>query len=286
MSANEASLLVLGAGGRIGRLLRSVWSERIPVLWHSRRPEVGFESCDVLANPDKLVELTRGCTAVLCLAGVTEQRNRKTGACFQDNSLLAQAAIVAAQVSGCPRVLLTSSAAVYGRAGGLLSEETPGVEVSQYGESKLEMEIAGAALGQASGVEVCSLRLGNLAGADAILGAWQPRFCLDTFDDGQTPQRSYLGVLFLADVIQRLVTLADVPSVVNVAQPGLVSMGALLDAAGLRWSSRPAPSHAIRVVHMSTELLETALGKALPLASPIDLVEDWQRATAVPEGVR
>lgn len=146
------------------------------------------------------------------------------------------------------------------------------------------MEKVGAALARATGIEVCSLRIGNLAGADAVLGGWKPGFELDTFEDGQTPQRSYLGFRVLARIIQRLAIAPHLPQVLNVAQPGLISMGDLLDTAGLQWRERPAPPAAVKSVHLSTDLLEQTLNEPLPLASPGRLTEEWRRMMALPVG--
>lgn len=284
MNGPAAPLLVLGAGGRVGRRLRSVWPVAIPARWHSRRPQSGCEHCDLLSEPDQLARMADGCAAILCLAGVTDRSHGKNGAAYDENSRLAQAAIIAAQRSGCPRVLLSSSAAVYGRAGGVLFEGNTGKDLSRYGLAKREMEEVGTALAEATCVNVCSLRIGNIAGADAILGGWHLGFALDVFDDGRTPQRSYLGFRVLADIVQDLMIAANLPPALNVAQPGLMAMGDLLDAAGLPWRKRKAQADAIKTVHLSTNLLERTLKRPVPGASPDTLAEEWRLMEAAPAG--
>lgn len=118
MTKTAAPLLALGAGGVVGRHLRAVWPESVPVRWHSRKAQQGFEHCDLLAEPKRLDQLVQGCAAIVCLAGVTERYHREVGAAYEENSRLAQAAIVAAHNGKCPRVLLSSSAAVYGQKSG------------------------------------------------------------------------------------------------------------------------------------------------------------------------
>ena len=109
-------------------------------------------------------------------------------------------------------------------------------------------------------------------------------FALDTFDDGQTPQRSYLGFRALADIVQDLTIAARVPPVLNVAQPGLIAMGDLLDAAGLPWRKRLAQADVIKTVHLSTDLLERTLKRPLPITSPATLAEEWRLMEAAPAG--
>jgi nucleoside-diphosphate-sugar epimerase len=60
--------------------------------------------------------------AAICLAGATIGSARE----MQLNVTLAVRVLDAAQAAGAGRVILFFSAAVYGRASGLLSEDTPG----------------------------------------------------------------------------------------------------------------------------------------------------------------
>lgn len=247
----------MGAGGRIGALLRRHWPARAAV-WQSRDALPGAVRLDPLTEPEALARAARGCGAVLCLAGITR------GAGMAANVTLARAAVRAAAQAGAGttgaetgtvRVLLCSSAAVYGRAGGVLEETRAPAPETAYGAAKAEMEAAGAALGAELGVATTSLRIGNVAGADAILGGWREGFTLDRFADGRTPRRSYIGPVTLARVLWELSQAADLPEVLNVAQPGVVEMGALLDAAGLAWTPRPAPESAIAEVALDVARL-------------------------------
>ncbi|MGA9409267.1 MAG: NAD(P)-dependent oxidoreductase [Roseobacter sp.] len=277
MTREKGPLLILGATGRLGGLVRSVWPQDTPTLWQSRMPQDGYVACDILEDANGLAHLMEGARAVVCLAGVTDKHARDTGASLRDNSRLAQATVQAAARGGVPRVFLASSAAVYGRAQSPLTEETIGTDPSPYGQAKHEMEQAACALGDAQGVEVCNLRIGNVAGADAILGDWHPGFMLDTFADGATPRRSYIGPVSLAKVIVALSSAKNSESCLNVAAPGAIAMGDLLDAAGLNWVPRIAPEHAIDCVMLETSKLDRYLNLPRDAATASRLVAEWKR---------
>lgn len=275
----QPKLLVLGASGRIGAILRRFWSFE-QVIWQTRGadaganpgadPGSGWTRLDPLAQPDALAAAAAGCQAILCLAGAVPGR----GGDLADNTRLAEAAVRAGAGSGA-RVFLASSAAVYGAQAGVLAEEADLTPVSDYGKAKAAMERRGAAMAAELGVPVCALRIGNIAGVDAILGGWRPGFTLDQFPDGCTPRRSYIGVATLARVLGEVMVAQDLPPALNIAAPGLVEMGALLDAADLAWAPRPAADNAIKQVCLSTRAL--ARFSALESASPQALVQEWQQ---------
>jgi len=278
VTGHKGPLLVLGATGSLGRLMRAVWPHDTPTLWQSRRPQTGYVACDILKDADRLAQIMEGARAVVCLAGVTGARARQTGASLRDNSLLAQATVQAAARSGVPRVFLASSAAVYGRAQSPLHERTIGTALSPYGQAKYEMEQAACALGDAQGVQVCNLRIGNVAGADAILGEWQQDFALDTFADGSTPRRSYIGPESLAKVIVTLSSAQSTQRYLNVASPRATAMGDLLDAAGLGWTSRAATPQSIACVMLDTGTLQGYMRLSEDTSRASELVAEWRRA--------
>lgn len=276
-------VLVLGAAGRIGALLRACWPEG-QGLWQARRAQAGpgWMIADPLADPAALARAAAGCDAVLCLAGVTPAAAAR-GAEYHLNTALALAAVRAGAEAGA-RVLLASSAAVYGRAAGPLREEDALAPVSEYGRAKAAMEEAALTLGAELGIRVCALRIGNIAGLDAALGGWRPGFVLDRFADGRTPVRSYIGPVTLARLLGELAG-AELPEILpeflNVAAPGAVEMGALLEAAGLDWTPRAAGPGAIPEVVFDL----ARLARAVPLdaATPESLVAEWRK---VPDQIR
>lgn len=290
-------VLVLGATGRIGGILRRCWPEMVPnlapdlapglhVVWQTRgTPPAGWLGLDPLADPQALAAAVGAADVVLCLAGVTPAAAAK-GADMADNSALAQAVIRAAgqgRASAYPRVFLASSAAVYGRDPGPLEDSRPPqtlTPVAPYGEAKVRMEMDAQKLGEKLGVPVCALRIGNVAGADAILGGWRPGFRLDRFADGRTPRRSYIGPRTLARVLADLIragnTTRDLPPAINIACPGSIEMGDLLDAAVLAWSAQNAPNFAIPEVQLSTSAIETFTRFSEVECQAQGMVEQWR----------
>jgi nucleoside-diphosphate-sugar epimerase len=233
---------------------------------------VGF---DVLEDLDALTVTARDAQAILCLSGVTPAHAQRTGDGMHLNSELALAAVRGAERAAVPRVFLASSAAVYGHATGLLDEEIQCEPVSEYGKSKLEMESVALARGVERGVEVCCLRIGNVAGADAILGGWRDGFALDRLPDGTTPRRSYIGPKSLAKALHALTFAKQVPAHVNVAAPGTVEMGAILDAAALPWNPRNAGSEVIAEVSLATGRLSQHITLDPEASTPAGLVAEW-----------
>ncbi|MCB1365402.1 MAG: NAD-dependent epimerase/dehydratase family protein [Rhodobacteraceae bacterium] len=275
-------VLVMGATGRIGGILRRVWGaggSGDRVLWQSRAPAPGpgWVSLDPLAEPGALARAAAGTEAILCLSGVVPAR-AAAGADMADNTALALAAVRAGAEAGAA-VLLASSAAVYGDCSEVLRETGALAPVSDYGRAKAAMEARAIALGAARGVAVTALRIGNVAGVDAALGGWRPGFRLDRFADGRTPRRSYIGPATLARVLGDLAAAAagggaPLPRALNVAAPGTVEMGALLDAAGLAWTPRPAPPGAIPEVVLDVSALRGFTALTARDSLPRNLVDE------------
>ncbi|MBY6141008.1 NAD-dependent epimerase/dehydratase family protein [Leisingera daeponensis] len=272
------AVLVLGATGRIGRLLQLCPPEGLALRLQARRaqaaagkPDAGWRLFDPLEDPAALARAATGAAAVLCLAGPVPGRGAGEMA---DHIRLGEAAVRAGAGAGA-RVLLASSAAVYGAGSGLLAEDAPLHPASAYGAAKAEMEARAAALGAELGVPVCSLRIGNTAGFDAILGGWRPGFSLDRFADGATPRRSYIGARSLAQVLGALLQRPALPPALNVAQPGTVEMAALLQAAGLPFAARPAPGTAIPEVALDVSRLQALLPVPLAPADAAQLAAEW-----------
>jgi nucleoside-diphosphate-sugar epimerase len=260
ISATSPRPLVLGASGRIGTAFRhlttgGLWPGK-PPLWQVRdKAGVGTDAViwDILATPPPEMKSFRG---IICLAGVV-------GGDLALNTDLALAAIdLARKIKGGP-VLLTSTAAVYGRTDGPVDEDAICAPVSPYGQAKLAMERAVAqhlrALGPAA-PPCCILRIGNVAGADMLLRAARTGpVVLDQFADGQGPVRSYVGMVRLARIMMQLIGMPagqeTVPPVLNIADPVPIRMTDLLQAAGIAWSWQSAPASAVPLVALTTRRL-------------------------------
>lgn len=270
----NSAAVVLGATGRIGRLIQLCPPDGLHLRLQARSVQGApgdWHILDPLADAQMLARLAEGAGTILCLAGPVPGRGPGD---LQDHIRLAAAAVRAGAASGA-RVLLASSAAVYGAQAGLLDEEAPLRPANAYGQAKAEMEMRAAALGAELGVPVCSLRIGNIAGLDAILGGWRPGFRLDQFADGRSPRRSYIGAQSLAQVLGALLALPDLPPALNVAQPGAVEMAALLRAAGRPFAWQAAPPGAIAGVALDVSRLRALLPFALAAAEPAALAAEW-----------
>lgn len=271
MSANLEKILVIGATGRIGSALRRYWDPDA-AIWQARRVAPGFSTCDPLAEPQKLAALAKAADTILCLAGTVPRPGQDVD--FELNTALATATLHAARAQRA-RVLLCSSAAVYGDQSGLLHESAALAPANAYGVSKARMEESAQDLAARLGLPLCVLRIGNVAGFDAILGGWRDGFQLDRFADGATPQRSYVGVKTLALTLQDLARAPALPACLNVAQTGCIAMGDLLDQAGLPWQARPAPDGAIPSVQLDVSALARLTPRIAPPASAPQLVHEW-----------
>lgn len=266
--------LILGTTGRIGRAFRTLWAGGYwpaaqEPLWHHRPGHevagnaIAWRLGD--APPaDYRLHLTQG---IVVLAGATAG----DPAALRANTDAALAALRLRDIGVAGPVLLMSSAAVYGRAPGLVDEDAPLAPLAPYGAAKAEMERAVAGMG------ATCLRLANVAGSDMLFaGMARGNMTLDIFDDGTAPRRSYIGPLTLARTLLRLIALPDLPPVLNLANPGTVAMDDILDAAGVEWRPEPAPPTALRSLAMDTGRLSALCD--LPGAEAAALLAEAQAA--------
>ncbi len=281
-------LVVLGATGRVGRLLLRAFSSRIRPLPQTRGGDVPpgwFHWQPGMALP----EAARG-GVMLNLAGPTPSG---AGAGYDDHVALGLAGYRAARAAGMIHVLTASSAAVYGpRGDGPLDEDGPARPTTPYGAAKLAMEAAVSAEAE-GGPGVTFLRIGNVAGTDllmrnALAATLSAPLRLETFADGRTPRRAYIGAETLARVIETLVSRApELPRLLNIAAPGEAEMSDLLAAlasAGLPVPHVPvpAPATALPAVPLATGRIE-----ALHPFTPADslartMIDQWLRLRAAP----
>lgn len=230
-------VVITGASGRLARLLRP----HLDAVWLGRDD----------AWPERA-------GTVLNLAGVTDPTGR-----MEDNVTTAETAVAEGARRGA-RVFLMSSAAVYGAGAGDFAETDPLRPLSPYGHAKARMEAVPAPV---------VLRLGNVAGADALLGRAGDHVTLDPTGP-RGPLRSYIGPRTLAQVLRVLFATPDLPRILNVAEPGPVAMADLLDAAGLPWAFGPPRAGAMPRVGLDTTRLQAIC--PLPPADPARMVAEWR----------
>lgn len=314
--APERGPLVLGSGGRVGRMFRrlaaqGLWPGPEP-LWHTRDGREGtlgwdLHDRDLPAWRESLPPVT----GIIVLAGQTredpsvahdaDERKRITwlGSANEAPVLAAQDL---ARDRGIGPILMCSSAAIYGTAPQPCREDGPLQANTIYGRAKIWMEEETWVERLTQGrLPICALRIGNVAGADALFGAMaEGPVTLDRLPDGTAPRRAYIGPLTLARALVALLAAPDLPGVatpmpgpeptgeverfpaVNLAQPGLLPMSDLLDAAGVPFAWRPAPPTALPALEMDLSRLQALA--PLPPATPEGLVAEARLAGWRPFG--
>lgn len=273
MAAEALPLLITGGTGRIGTVLHDFWpwamKGGLRPIWQARRAAPGFLGWDILSEPAP--PWAGG--IVLHLAGGRADPQAEVP--------IALATLAAALEQGARHVFLASSSAVY-PAGKDLTEDTPPAPDDAYGRAKRAMEEAALDWQARHGTGLTILRIGNVAGADALLGA--RRAGPVTLDPciPLGPVRSYIGPITLSAVLARLATLAAarmaLPTILNIAAPRPVAMGALLDAAGLRWSFGPTPA-ARPEVTLDTSRLQSLVRLPPNASQPRAIVAEWRNVT-------
>jgi len=257
-------------------MLQWAWADRndLSVTWAGRSVAAvpGGPVIDITGDPQALSQVMERHDIILSLA-------RAPISPEMADAMLATRLCAAAKDQAIP-LFLCSSAAIYGDRPGPHAEDDAAIPVTPYGRGKLWMEQAAID----SGARVTCLRIGNVAGADALLGPHRPdsaaRITLDVFPDGSTPRRSYIGPLTLAQVLADLMGLAvaktRLPPTLNLAAPGDVSMADLLAAAGLDWSGQAAPPTALPRLTLDTKRLLRLVDLPPDAGTAPRLVREWQ----------
>lgn len=262
------TVLILGGSGKIGQLLRRVWSlappENTTLVWQNRRAgaeDVQFECGD---DPARFGSVD----AILSLwGGVVD---------LPANTRLAQEAQRIGAACGADRVLHFSSIAAYDpRTNGALKETAPLGNPAAYGAAKSDME---RALTAEHTPQPCCLRIGSVAGAESLAAAMASgaEITLDQFPDGGSALRSYIAPTDLADVLLRLcrIPLTELPTALNIGAPHPVRMSALLDSAGRTFHWRAAPDGAREIAILDTALLQSLVHLPATTASSDHIIAD------------
>jgi UDP-glucose 4-epimerase len=142
-------------------------------------------------------------------------------ACYETNVIGSLNILQAARQGGVRRVVLASSAAVYGERDEIVSETDKPVPVSPYAASKLSMEHLAQMFTHAYGLETVCLRFFNVFGPrqspDSPYAAAIPRFTQDLIDKNQV---TILGdgsqtrdFVYIEDVVQGIIKASEVEGV-------------------------------------------------------------------------
>lgn len=271
-------VLIVGASGRVGRMLARGWLHDglRPVLQHRGAP-LPFDLPQIAWVPGQAVP-PRHFQTMIVLAGVVPGNGD-----LADNSRIAEACLSAAQAAGIGQVLIASSSAVYGSGGSAPFRECDGLNpVNDYGRAKVEMEAICDSF-RSAGMQVCALRIGNVAGADALLlnAATGQTVRIDQFADGAGPQRSYIGPQTMARVLAGLVG-RDLPEVLNLAAPQPVAMADLAQAAGADWAWQPAPQTACQTITLDCSQLSGLHAFTAADSTAQAMVAEWQSLRGAP----
>jgi nucleoside-diphosphate-sugar epimerase len=261
MLQTDFPLIVTGAGGRVGRLLRNV-APKGRVIWATHTPS---DNGDL--SWDTLISGVPTGAVIVHLAGAVKGE-------LGLNATLAQ------QVCNAPgsrHVFVASTAAVYRPSERDVQEDTPTDPQNAYGAAKLAMER------EVRGQGVTLLRIGNVAGADALLGglvAGQTAILDPVVGQSGGPLRSYIGPMTFWRILQRLAEMAvagvNLPEVLNVASPGAMAMADLLDAAGAPWTYGAQRADTVPRVVLDVSRLSSLMPIAAAKAS--DVVGEWRAA--------
>lgn len=280
MAIGPIPLLIMGGTGRIGHALRrqiaTLEVAGLRPIWQSRIAKSGCLNWDILAE-----HCPNGVAAgvVLCLAGVV----RGDPDDLAQNTALAMAACNAAAQQGARHVFLASSAAVYGSSDLPLNEQAIPAPTGAYGRAKLAMEQAALRWHSDNGPRLTILRIGNVAGFDALLGGVAHGRCvqLDPIA-GQVggPVRSYIGPQSLCFGLARLAALAaagrSLPKILNVAANPEIKMSELLTAANIQWQYGPPNPAAIPKVALDIRVFAGLVGLPPSSGRADAMIAEWR----------
>lgn len=283
--ADTRRVLLVGASGRVGRMVLSRWasSKSYPEIVPQYRSACAGSGIiwDPLKGPDELCDAIvkdGAFDVMIVLAGIIPNQGQP----LELNTLLAEACLNAAKTAGIRRVLLASSSAVYGLGNGTpFSEVSPCSPVNNYGRSKWNMEKASERW-RDLGIDLCALRIGNVAGADSLLvnlanASPEASIELDIFEDSHGPLRSYIGPRTLASVLQSISLYeGHLPAALNVAAPTPIYMETLVDALKHPWVCRRVEAQPNQIITLNCDLVSTIHTFQESDSLPEEMIRQWK----------
>lgn len=288
-------VIVMGSSGRLGRMVRKSWALKPDLPFHPlyqyRRQKVSepdlLWSAD--EHPEDFVAALKNwldtpalgsnlLPVMIVLAGITPSSSGQ----LDENVPITRNCLLAARAAGIGRVLIASSSSVYGSNHSVPIPETAAIlPNSDYGRHKQQMEQLCAASDWFD-IEICLLRIGNVAGADALMLNHfkdpSAKLHLDIFQDGKSLLRSYIGPITLADVLAKLAMVpGPIPSILNISAPSPIYMDDLAAAAGIEWYPRPATDDVCQSIILDTKRLEALHRFHLCDSSPLTMVQQLRK---------
>ena len=219
-------------------------------------------------------------------------------ACYETNLIGSINILLAAHQAGAKRVVLASSAAVYGEAVGPVGETDPVSPVSPYAASKMAMEQAGLLFARTYALPTVSLRYFNVYGprqrADSAYAAVIPIFIqhmlagepVTIHGDGQQSR----DFVFIEDVVRANLIAAGLPGdragVFNIAGGQSIPVATLAQTLQRLIPGSPVPVHGparpgdIRHSAANLRLSSQAMGyrPATALERGLQQTVEWFRA--------
>lgn len=258
--------IVLGADGKLGGVLkRHALRVGRPWRFQARTQDADLFWSGQIGHPSSEAIFQPG-NVLINLIGATQGDANHL---HDTNVIFVEELLSKAATTGVSHVLLASSAAVYGAGhSGMFTETSPLSPISDYARSKVRMEkVAHDFAGRHTTPAITILRIGNVAGSDALLyharkfSSQQKPMPLHRFADGQSALRSYIGP---SDLFSTIDTLTEVHSgirTLNIAAPTAVYLEPLLEAyrshilPDIRWHDEPAPAAIPPRVVLATDRL-------------------------------
>lgn len=294
MQKQRCSVVVLGASGRVGRLILAEWAAHPPADLRFRiqrrdgtGPDIRWE---LASGTAALAQAIGAADVLLVLSGVTPA----PGADYRQNTDLALASLQAGARIGVKHLFIASSAAVYGRSDGApIREDAALTPMNDYGQAKLAMEHACSDWSSRSPLPrpgLTFLRIGNVVGTDLFFrnlarASAQSPLRLDQFADGTGPVRSYIGPASLAHVMSCLIRRASagdpLPLALNIGAPGGgVDMADFIPALLALGQAAPvvrgaAPASALPAVRLSLDRLTSLCPMAPIEGTATAMIAQW-----------
>jgi UDP-glucose 4-epimerase len=285
LEQTSPKVILVGASGKVGQLVDHFWQKNLPFPTKhivqkrhtSNSEELKWAPLEGRTPLEEYVTKTGDLDVMIVLAGVTP----RTGKDLSLNTSLAMRCLEAAKFVGIKRVLLASSSAVYGIGSGKPFDESDIARpINEYGAAKLEMEKA-CDEWRDNKLEVCCLRIGNVAGADALLlniaeSLPNKPVKIEIFKDGHGPMRSYIGPETLSQVLHSLSSQKrKLPDIINIAAPAPIYMESLAAELGIQCLKVKSGAQSIQNITLNCDRLKKYHHFIDNDSAPSSMVSQW-----------